>query len=390
MRTLALALVGSLAAPALAQPRYTLTVIPTPDPTWVSRVSADGTLTGHTQSNGLANAHVIQNGIYNPIPGLAELSSWGEGVNDHGAVVGHINGQGYPIPFLVDPVTGVRFLEPFGQGIGIAYGINNAGMVVGSASTGDETGPFQPFLLDGLGAVQLPLPPQFPEGGAFCISTGGRIGGSLFDGQSGRPGVWIEGAPQELPLPAGFTGGVVRSITDKGWAGGDCWVVPMDARTPVLWRDGQVILLPTLDGPYHEVIAINDAGVAVGTSYRSTFESEAVIWSNGHIETLESLVIGGVDGFLAGARGIDDQGRIIAYGIVNGILNCIVRLTPACYANCDGSTAEPVLNVQDFSCFLNAFASGDRFANCDNSSVAPVLNVQDFTCFLIAFAAGCP
>ena len=29
-----------------------------------------------------------------------------------------------------------------------------------------------------------------------------------------------------------------------------------------------------------------------------------------------------------------------------------------CYANCDGSTAAPVLNVLDFSCFLNRFASG--------------------------------
>ena len=30
----------------------------------------------------------------------------------------------------------------------------------------------------------------------------------------------------------------------------------------------------------------------------------------------------------------------------------------ACYANCDGSTTAPVLNVLDFSCFLNRFAAG--------------------------------
>jgi len=29
-----------------------------------------------------------------------------------------------------------------------------------------------------------------------------------------------------------------------------------------------------------------------------------------------------------------------------------------CYANCDGSTAAPILNVADFSCFLNAYATG--------------------------------
>jgi hypothetical protein len=61
----------------------------------------------------------------------------------------------------------------------------------------------------------------------------------------------------------------------------------------------------------------------------------------------------------------------------------------ACYANCDASTAAPVLNVNDFTCFLNRFAAGDAYANCDNSSAAPTLNVLDFACFLNKFAAGC-
>ena len=61
-----------------------------------------------------------------------------------------------------------------------------------------------------------------------------------------------------------------------------------------------------------------------------------------------------------------------------------------CYANCDCSTTSPVLNVLDFGCFLNKFASGDAYANCDGSTTPPVLNVLDFSCFLNAFAAGCP
>jgi outer membrane protein assembly factor BamB len=63
--------------------------------------------------------------------------------------------------------------------------------------------------------------------------------------------------------------------------------------------------------------------------------------------------------------------------------------SPPCYANCDASTTTPVLNVADFTCFLQGFASGDPRANCDRSTVAPVLNVADFTCFLSRFAAGC-
>jgi predicted outer membrane repeat protein len=34
------------------------------------------------------------------------------------------------------------------------------------------------------------------------------------------------------------------------------------------------------------------------------------------------------------------------------------QVPAACYANCDNSTIAPVLNVQDFACFLNKFAAG--------------------------------
>jgi hypothetical protein len=62
---------------------------------------------------------------------------------------------------------------------------------------------------------------------------------------------------------------------------------------------------------------------------------------------------------------------------------------PACYANCDNSTVAPVLNVADFTCFLQQFAAGASYANCDGSTTEPVLNVADFTCFLQRFAEGC-
>jgi hypothetical protein len=61
----------------------------------------------------------------------------------------------------------------------------------------------------------------------------------------------------------------------------------------------------------------------------------------------------------------------------------------SCYANCDNSTVPPILNANDFQCFLNAYAAGLAYANCDGSTVPPVLNANDFQCFLNAYAAGC-
>jgi hypothetical protein len=70
-----------------------------------------------------------------------------------------------------------------------------------------------------------------------------------------------------------------------------------------------------------------------------------------------------------------------------------------CYANCDMSTSAPLLNVDDFICFVSAFSEAQalpysgqvgHYANCDASTVVPVLNVLDYLCFIEQFAAGCP
>jgi hypothetical protein len=82
--------------------------------------------------------------------------------------------------------------------------------------------------------------------------------------------------------------------------------------------------------------------------------------------------------------GPNDQGVIFCL-----VDNVTVASGPACYANCDGSTAVPILNIADFVCFQQRFAAGDSYANCDGSTAAPVLNIADFVCFQQQFAAGC-
>jgi hypothetical protein len=111
---------------------------------------------------------------------------------------------------------------------------------------------------------------------------------------------------------------------------------------------------------------------------------QAIEWdlgSNAYIarDGLRLIDFTGAPATLLGATGILD---------IRG-LALISAGGPACYANCDGSTNPPILNVADFGCFLTKFAAGDLYANCDNSTTPPVLNVADFGCFLTSFAAGC-
>lgn len=63
---------------------------------------------------------------------------------------------------------------------------------------------------------------------------------------------------------------------------------------------------------------------------------------------------------------------------------------PPCYPNCDQSSVPPVLNANDFICFLNQFATGNPRANCDGSNIPPYLTANDFVCFLNSYSTGCP
>jgi uncharacterized membrane protein len=155
--------------------------------------------------------------------------------------------------------------------------------------------------------------------------------------------------------------------------------------------------LPGQNSAYGTALAA-DGSVVVGWS-REPYRS--FIWDGTHgIRDLRDVLVTNYGLDLTGwtldyAFGISADGRVIVGQGTNPCGNqegWVVILGPnsRCYANCDASTTVPVLNVGDFTCYLQHFAAGDSYANCDWSCAPPTLNVADFTCFLQKFAAGCP
>jgi hypothetical protein len=103
-----------------------------------------------------------------------------------------------------------------------------------------------------------------------------------------------------------------------------------------------------------------------------------------------SLALSGSWGFTA-AQDVWDDGitlYVVGYGFNNttGRNEALMWSRPldTCYADCDGNT---VLDVFDFLCFQDLFATGNPEADCDGNTV---LDVFDFLCFQDAFVAGCP
>ena len=63
----------------------------------------------------------------------------------------------------------------------------------------------------------------------------------------------------------------------------------------------------------------------------------------------------------------------------------------SCYADCDQSTGNGVLDIFDFLCGQNSFVLGQSYAcDCDTSTGNGVCDLFDFLCFQNAFVGGCP
>ena len=127
----------------------------------------------------------------------------------------------------------------------------------------------------------------------------------------------------------------------------------------MIWHNGAVIDLGKLEGMDDSgATAINNLGQIVGSSGRmdpDTYEvfQTAFLYENGVMSPLP------VPSWEAYASDINDAGVIVGWGRYQGRTLAFV-LTPqaSCYANCDESTSPPVLNVQDFTCFLQRYAAG--------------------------------
>lgn len=175
---------------------------------------------------------------------------------------------------------------------------------------------------------------------------------------------------------------------------------PVGGWFPFLWRYGQpAVNLPILPG-FNNGIArdVSDDGkTVIGYVFNDANSYNAFIWKEGRGSMLLSdylaevgvVVPSGV--ILDRGKGLSASGLVIAGECIGtGCPGGAFIARVPCIANCDDSTALPVVNVADFICFLNRFAAGDSRANCDASTAPPVLNVADFVCFQTQFAAGCP
>jgi hypothetical protein len=240
-------------------------------------------------------------------------------------------------------------------------------------------------------------PPGSSES-AISGAWGGQQGGYAYFGGY-RAGLW-NGTPQSFvvlhPGPPYLSSGIGRMA--QGEQSGNA-IAASSFNHAALWH-GTATSFVDLDPGWDYSFAYDTlGGVEVGwTTLDFSNNTHAVIWfgTAASYHDLSQYLPAGYHDSVATAIATDGVRYYVGgYGSPPGSTSTeaflwIGDVPGACYANCDSSTAPPLLNVADFSCFLQRFVSGDTYANCDLSTTPPVLNVQDFTCYLRKFAAGCP
>lgn len=143
-----------------------------------------------------------------------------------------------------------------------------------------------------------------------AISGDGDVAGTFWNGQLGGF-VRIGGQITTFELPPGMTSSLfVNGINDFGqvvlYSTG-----PGVGWASFLWQDGVFLDLGFIDQPSTEIMAINDAGLAVGTAgvYETGSppgQAHAVLWSQGDLADL---------GYRGIARAINDAGAVTgSYG----------------------------------------------------------------------------
>jgi len=221
-------------------------------------------------AGGNQNAFRYSGGTMTNLGALGGNTSLAQAINSSGQVVGYaFPGNGNSAAFLYSGGV-MTNLEPAGTG-GAAYGINDAGQVVGDVSN-------VPFIYSGGTFTYLPT-----FGGMFNIATAINAAGTQVVGFSNTA------------------------------ANGDT------TQHAFLYSNGTLTNLGTF-GDYDEssANAINDSGQIVGLCFSPNGgfgTNNAFIYEDGTLTNLNSLIPADSDWILEDATAINDSGQIAGYGI---------------------------------------------------------------------------
>ncbi len=298
------------ATPALQPPRPRYTVIDLGGCEALA-ISNNGKVAGQCGSGSSARGFFWENGVMQSLGTLGGSWSIAYGVNDAGQVVGtSLAGSGYSGAFLWQNGAMQSLGSLGGNGPSGALAINNAGQVVGFST--NSTPQMHAFLWSG-GMTDLGA---FGDGAsyAYAISDTGMVAGwgkvGTYPNITEHAFRW-NGSMQDLGTGS-WAQSSARGINDNGDVvgrlindgNGTDWHAALSQN-----GGGFQDLGGTLSTAYD----INNAGLMVGES-----GGRAILWENGQLKDLNSQIPANSGWVLQNARAINHRGQIVGKGTFNG------------------------------------------------------------------------
>jgi probable HAF family extracellular repeat protein len=271
-------------------------------------------------------------GRIEPLPGLpGTTETTPMAMNDRDQIVGW-SGLDYPSNHGVLWQYGIAYaLEmPDGYMSAAPLCINNAGTIVGVGST-PNFALVSAFVWSNL---HIRLLPPLVEDAILTQANGINDRGQIV-GVSGpnwwsdyHAVLWEGDAVTDL----GTLGGVAsnaNAINNAGLIAGQSQVPNGDWHA-ALWRRGGIKDLGNFaSDPYGSATGLNSRGQIVGVSSKSDgTEPHALLWEDGDVTNLQSLVPTRSGWLLQFAGSINDRGQIVGWGLNNGKFRAFL-LTPA-------------------------------------------------------------
>ena len=277
------------------------------------------------------------------LPTLNGSHAYATAINDAGQMAGAYSLDPLKASFQAARFSGhlIKLLGGFpatvrGFSLSQAEAINTRGQLVGVSNN-------QAFFWNKGRLRQLIPPPGFRASEARALNNKGE---SVGKGEKQSGGAthshaifWaVGGAARDLGVLPGYSDSVARGLNDSGQAVG--WVSKVGG-TPgkkisfhyqaFVWKSGKMRGLGSIPRIRDsKAAAINNRGQIVGNAYsqsgRMTDEA-ALLWQNGHVYELVTLLPLHSGWKLQNAVGINNPGWIIGNGIHNGIRRAFL-LTP--------------------------------------------------------------
>jgi probable HAF family extracellular repeat protein len=299
-----------------------------PSPT---SINATGTVVGVLFSKDAAgstivDAFVFQNGQTTLLPRIG-ARSYADSVNASGVIAGSSINQDATQNQAVKWEKGQGVILPGFGSDSSAYSVNDKGDFAGSATVSANGTNWTHAVAWLNGAVTDLGTLGGDSSEASSINASGQIAGasgtkpgagSLLLDDTAHAVLWANGTMTDLGTLGGDSSSAT-ALNDKGqvvgWSGttpgGGALAFDPSARAFV-WDGGTMVSLGGLDGgSISSAAAINNNGAIVGYAIDAKNEQRAVIWENGAIVDLNTLIPSNSGYTLNAAYDINDAGQIV-------------------------------------------------------------------------------